>query len=120
MQFTLEEAERTVHGRHGADNPPAAILKQQLEVHRDQKLILHNQNRLLHDQLSTRKRGLPERNADLSLQTTYCIFLFLLSAEPVGGGDLDEPSTVASRRRSEEHTSELQSLMRISYSDFHL
>src|SRR3546814_2962509 len=83
---------------HGADNPPAAILKQQLEVHRDQKLILHNQNRLLHDQLSTRKRGLPERNDDLSLQTTYCIFLFHL--------------------RSEEHTSELQSLMRISYAVF--
>src|SRR3546814_3643793 len=91
MQFTLEEAERTVHGRHGADNPPAAILKQQLEVHRDQKLILHNQNRLLHDQLSTRKRGLPERNDDLSLQTTYCIFLFHLSAETVGG--IDRKST---------------------------
>src|SRR3546814_18428391 len=82
---------------HGADNPPAAILKQQLEVHRDQKLILHNQNRLLHDQLSTRKRGLPERNDDLSLQTTYCIFLFHLSAETVGGRVLVETSTVARR-----------------------
>src|SRR3546814_7124052 len=91
----------------------------------------------MHDQLSTRKRGLPERNDDLSLQTTYCIFLFHLSAETVGGSVLDEPSTVARRRgrghrrpaalrpldpqlavRSEEHPSELQSLMRISYAFF--
>src|SRR3546814_17860680 len=87
-----------MHHTQRNDNPPAAILKQPMEVHLNQKRILHYHNRLLHDERSPPERGLPERNDDLSLLTTYCILLFHLSAETVGGIVLDEPSTVARRR----------------------
>src|SRR3546814_4420046 len=39
-------------------------------------------------------------------------------ADPASGAGLSLPGTAGSRHRSEEHTSELQSLMRISYAVF--
>src|SRR3546814_13435405 len=50
----------------------------------------------------------------------FGVFLFILNALPILNGDIGSTykARIISSERSEEHTSELQSLMRISYAVF--